>query len=131
MPNRGIPIVRSAYEAFQRGDVAGIMELLAPEVEWRFVGAQGLAYTGRFTRAEVPQWFGHVAALDDIRAFEPREYIGAGEHVTVLGWERCAALPSGRIFESDWVHIFTVRERKITRFFGMYDTEASAKARTS
>jgi hypothetical protein len=49
--------------------------------------------------------------------------------VTVLGWERTAARPSGKGFESEWVHVFTVRAGRITRFWGMYDNEASAAAR--
>jgi len=50
--------------------------------------------------------------------------------VTVLGWERTRALPSGKVFEADWVHIFTVRDGRVVRFWGMYDTEASAAARS-
>ena len=49
--------------------------------------------------------------------------------MTVLGWERTAARPSGKVFESEWVHVFSVRDGRITRFWGMYDNEASAAAR--
>ena len=37
--------------------------------------------------------------------------------------------PRGKVFETEWVHVFTVRGGRITRFFGIYDTEASAAAR--
>lgn len=49
--------------------------------------------------------------------------------MTVLGWERTRALPPGGMFESDWVHVFNVRNGKVTRVVGMYDTAASAAAR--
>ncbi|MEW6755526.1 MAG: hypothetical protein AB1505_31790 [Candidatus Latescibacterota bacterium] len=37
--------------------------------------------------------------------------------------------PAGREYECDWVHLFTVRGGKVVRYWGMYDTEASAAAR--
>ncbi len=43
--------------------------------------------------------------------------------------ERTAARPGGKVFETEWIHVFTVRGGKITRFLGIYDTEASADAR--
>jgi hypothetical protein len=129
MSDANVDLIRAAYEAFGRGDVPAIVSLLSDEVDWRFTGAKALAYTGRFKKHAVANWFADVAAVDDIQAFEPREFIPGGEHVTVLGWERCTARPSGKSFESEWVHIFTVKHGKITRFWGMYDTEASAAAR--
>jgi ketosteroid isomerase-like protein len=74
--------------------------------------------------------FASIPEVDDIQGFEPREFIEGGEHVTVLGWERTAARPGGKVFETEWVHVFTVRGGKIVRFWGIYDTEASAAARS-
>jgi uncharacterized protein len=125
----GVDVVRAAYNAFGRGDIPAIINLLGENVDWRFIGAKHLAYSGRFKKSQIAQWFADVAAADDVQAFEPREFIPGGEHVTVLGWERCAAIPSGKVFESGWVHVFTVKHGKITRFWGIYDTEASAAAR--
>jgi len=125
-----VDVVRAAYEAFGRGDVPAILEMLAEPVDWKFVGARRLPYTGTFrTRAEIGRWFASIAEVDDIQAFEPREFLSAGEHVTVLGWEKTTARPSGKVFDAEWVHVFTVRDGKVVRFFGMYDTEASALAR--
>jgi ketosteroid isomerase-like protein len=129
MSDANVDVIRAAYEAFGRGDVAAIVDLLSEDVDWRFAGPKQLAYTGHFKKAQVAKWFSDLAAVDDIRAFEPREFIAGGDSVTVLGWERCAARPSGKVFESEWVHVFTVKHGKITRFWGMYDTEASAAAR--
>jgi hypothetical protein len=124
-----VDVVRLAYQAFLRGDVAAIVALTDREVDWRFNGPKGLPYSGRFKHDEIAQWFGAIAASDDTQVFEPREFISEGEHVTVIGFERCAARPSGKIFETEWVHVFTVRRGKVVRFWGMYDTEASAAAR--
>jgi len=125
-----LEVVQQAYQAFGRGDVPGILALVADQVDWRFCGSMGLPYTGVFrTRDEVKGWFGAVLAVDDVQAFEPREFIPAGDRVTVLGWERTAARPGGAVFESEWAHVFTVRDGRVVRFWGIYDTEASAAAR--
>lgn len=130
MSATAMEVVRQAYQAFGRGDVPGVLDLLAEQVDWRFQGAKGLPYTGAWkTKAEVGRWFAAVAEVDDIKGFEPREFIDGGEHVTVLGWERTAARPGGKVFETEWVHVFTVRGGKVVRFWGLYDTEASVAAR--
>jgi ketosteroid isomerase-like protein len=129
MSDANTDVIRAAYDAFGRGDTPAIVGLLSDDVDWRFVGPKRLAYSGRFKKAQVMQWFADIAAVDDIQAFEPREFMSGGEHVTVLGWERCIARPSGKAFETEWVHIFTVKHGRITRFWGMYDNEASAAAR--
>jgi ketosteroid isomerase-like protein len=129
MSDANTDVIRAAYEAFRRGDIPAIVSLLSDDVDWRFTGAKHLPYSGHFKKSQILTWFADVAAADDVQAFEPREFISGGEHVTVLGWERCAARPSGKVFETEWVHVFTVKHGKITRFWGLYDTEASAEAR--
>ena len=123
-------IVQSIYAAFGRGDVPAVLERLSDDVEWTHHGRIGLAYMGSFRgKAAVAKWFGDVAALDGIEAFEPREFLAGPDHVTVLGWERTRALPNGTVFETDWVHVFNVKDGEVTRFIGAYDTAASAAAR--
>lgn len=125
-----VEIVQSMYAAFGRGDVPALLAMVSDDVEWIHRGQIGLPYMGRFVGKEaVRQWFGHVAETDGIQAFEPREFLAGPDHVTVLGWERTQALPAGQVFECDWVHVFTVRGGKVTRFIGTYDTAASAAAR--
>ena len=128
--NQAVQVVQNAYGAFGRGDIPAVLDLIAHDVEWTFRGSEGLPYTGTFrTREAISHWFESIPKVDEILAFEPKEFISAGDHVTVLGWERTKARPSGKIFEAEWVHIFRVHEGRIVRFWGMYDTEASAVAR--
>ena len=128
--NSALKIVQQAYQAFERGDVPGILALIGDDIEWRFCGSRRLPYTGTFrSKPEIARWFASVSEVDDIQAFEPRELIPAGDRVTVLGWERTKARPGGTLFETEWVHVFTVHGGRIVRFWGMYDTEASAAAR--
>lgn len=119
--------IQAVYAAFGRGD---ILELLDHDVDWQFVANASAPYTARVRgRAQVAEWFSEIPKVDDIQAFEPREFYPGNDHVTVLGWERTADRTTGQAFESPWVHVFEVRGGRITRFFGIFDTEASAKAR--
>ncbi len=45
----------------------------------------------RRNKKEVADFFAALTRTDDIHAFKPREFIEAGEHVTVLGWENSSA----------------------------------------
>jgi len=118
-------IVQQAYEGFGRGDVPAILNVVAEEVDWEFVGSPELPYAGaRRNHKEVADFFAQVPAADDILVFEPREFIEAGEHVTVLGWESATARDTGKKFESEWVHVFTVKDGKITRWRGFLNTAA-------
>lgn len=118
-------IVQQAYEAFGRGDVPAILNLVADEVDWEFVGSANLPYAGRRrNKKEVADFFAAIPRTDDIHVFEPREFIEADEHVTVLGWENSTALDTGKKFESEWVHVFTVKNGKVTRWRGFFNTAA-------
>lgn len=120
-----IEIVKEFYEAFGRGDVPAILERVADDVDWEFVGSASLPYAGRRrNRAEVAAFFDAIPKADEIHVFEPREFIDGGEHVTVLGWEQSKALDTGQDFSSEWVHVFTVRDGKVTRWRGFFNTAA-------
>jgi uncharacterized protein len=118
-------VVQQAYEAFGRGDVPSLLALVDDHVDWEFVGSPTLLYAGRRRdRNGVADFFAAVAQADDMHAFEPREFIEAGEHVTVLGWERATARETNQPYESEWVHVFTVKNGKITRWRGFLNTAA-------
>jgi ketosteroid isomerase-like protein len=123
-------VVGQLYAAFGRGDVEAIVGMMAPGFSWSFNGGRAAPYTGKRTTAdELRRFFGEVAGYDEILAFEPREILAEGEHVTVIGFERIRARPDGKTWEGDWVHVFTVKGGQVTRFWGMLDTEAAMAAR--
>ena len=120
-----IEIVRKLYAAFGSGDIQAILANVADEVDWEFVGPATLAYAGRRrNRDEVAAFFADIPKADDIHMFEPREFIDGGAHVTVLGWEQSTALDTKKEFSSEWVHVFTFKNDKVTRWRGFFNTAA-------
>ena len=47
-----------------------------------------------------------------------------GDNVAVLGWEKALAKDTGKPFESEWAHWFTVQNGKVTRWRGFFNTAA-------
>ena len=122
-------IVQTAYAAFGRGDVPAMLALFSDDIDWQFTADRKAPYTGRMCgKAQMVEWFTAVAQNDDIHAFEPRQFLAGPDHVTVLGWERTTVRGKGT-FESEWVHVWQLADGKITRFWGMLDSEAAATAR--
>lgn len=120
-----LEIVKEMYKAFGQADIAAITALVADEVDWELVGPPALAYAGRRrNRQDVAAFFAAIPQADQIHMFEPREFIEAGEHVTVLGWEQSTAIDTGKEFASEWVHVFTVKNARVTRWRGFFNTAA-------
>jgi uncharacterized protein len=74
--------------------------------------------------AEVADFFPALGSVEDLTVFEPREFIEAGENVTILGYLEAYARDTKIKFQSEWVHVFTVRNGKVTRWRGFSDTAA-------
>jgi ketosteroid isomerase-like protein len=60
--------------------------------------------------------------------FSPREFFGAGDRVCVLGHYAWKIRKTGRTVAGDWVHVFTIRNGKVTRFREFNDTAQFAEA---
>jgi uncharacterized protein len=118
-------VVQKGYEAFGRRDIPALLSLVADEVDWKFSCPASWPHSGpRRTPSEVADFFVALGGFDDLTVFEPKEFIEAGQHVTVLGYLEGSARDTKRKFESEWVHVFTVNNGKITRWRGFANTAA-------
>ena len=123
--NSPLGVVKQSYGAFGRGDIPAIVNLVADQVDWQDVCSASLPYAGlRRNPAEVAKFFSQSAQVDEIKTFEPREFIVAGENVTVLGYIEGYARDTKQEFRTDFVHVFTVQNGKITRWRGFLNTAA-------
>lgn len=123
-----LQVVKDAYAAFGRGDIATLLASLTEDVSWHVPGT-GLALSGTYNgRDGVGQFFQRLSAETEILAFQPDEFIAQDDRVVVLGSSRYRILSTGRIFEGSWVMAFTVRDGKVSTFHEYYDTQALAAA---
>jgi ketosteroid isomerase-like protein len=112
MSQANVGVVREWSEAFNRGDVVGMLELADPDIEW----------WNREDDPGAPVSRGHdgvgkglleLSELAELRV-EPKEFIDAGEYVVVPVRPFGRGRASGAAFEDHEVHVFKLRRGKIT-----------------
>lgn len=124
-------IVQSLYGAFGRGDLGAILDRCAAGISWESnCDATRVPWGGtRSGRAGVTGFLQLLTGTVDFEVFEPRTFHGSGDTVFVQGLTRARHRLGGRgVFESAWVHIFTIADGRLTRFQEFYDTAAIERA---
>ena len=120
-----VTVVQRVYECFGRGDIPGVLNLLAEEVDWLAPGSVEVPWAGRWRgRTQVGGFFAAVGASADVELLEASEFLGSGNRVVVLGRARLRPKSTGRVYDADWCHVWTVKDGKITVFREYTDTAA-------
>lgn len=120
-----VTVVQKVYECFGKGDIPGVLSLLAEEVDWLMPGSTAVPWAGRWRgRTQVGGLLAAIGASADIEQLGAREFLGAGNQVVVLGRERVRAKATGRVYDADWCHVWTVKDGKVTVFREYTDTAA-------
>ena len=121
--------VQEAYAAFGRGDIQGVLNTVADNVDWFMSGPTDIIpFAGQYKgRDQVAQFFAKLGEAEEVERFEPREFIAQGDKVIALGNYRGRIKSTGRINDIDWVHVFTLRDGKIVGFRQNYDTAATVE----
>jgi hypothetical protein len=123
-------LAQSAYEAFGRGDMAALAEMMADDIEWVNPGDPAdNPNAGTFRGKEaVLGWFGGLGSTVDFATFEPQEFIAQNDKVVSLVYVEARARGTGRRFVNREAHVWAFRDGKVARFEIYHDTAASAAA---
>lgn len=118
-----VATVRAAYEAFNSGDMPGVLAVMQPDIEWiesagpyqgRYVGPQAIV-DGVF--APVPEDWSEFTVTPD-------EFLEAGDVIVVLGWFAGTARASGTSFRSRFAHVIRMRDGLEASFEDISDAHA-------
>lgn len=121
--------IRSAYAAFGRGDIQGLLALIDPQVEWENPGPREVSWAGSFPGHEgVGKFFSALGTPIDFEVFEPQAFFAQGDPVVVLGTERARVKRTGKTFTNAWAHAFTLAGGKVVKFHEYSDSAAVAAA---
>ncbi len=122
--NDNVAIVREAYEAFARGDVAAVLGVLDENVEWH-------------EAEHIPYWpggpfVGPQAVLDGVLARIPQDYdgftidvsrvVGCGDTVLVEARYRGTARATGKPLDAQVAHVWDFRDGKVVHWQQYSDT---------
>lgn len=120
-------VVQDAYAAFGRGDIPALLGNMSDDIHWRAVigAAKHVPFSGeRRGKAQVAEFFKRVAESEDFEQFEPREFVAQGDTVVAVGHYRAKAKKSGKVFDSDFAMVFTLRGGKVVAFREFTDSAA-------
>ncbi len=122
-------IVQLLYSAFAKRDVNAIVELLSSDVEWGepenpFNPAGGT----RYGHQGFLEWVNIGRQAEEILELEPLKVLTDNDSVAVVGYTKCLAIRTGKTYESDFVHLFTLKDGLITRFQEFFDTYIAGEA---
>lgn len=124
--------VKDAYLAFQDRNIPALLRCLTDDVRWFEVGPQDLIPTAgtRKGREQVEEFFATLEASEDVQSFRPQHFVAQGDTVVVLGELESRVRSTGKLINSPWVHVFTLRAGKISEFRSFYDSAAAVTAYT-
>lgn len=124
--------VRDLYAAYQRGDVAAIVERVAENVDWRNdrVESRECPWNGDFSgRARLPGFFKAVADHTDITTFDVQSIAASGNSVAAYIRLELTVRKNGRAVKEDAVHFWTFNDAgQVTRYRQFNDTAAELAA---
>lgn len=117
-------LVRKVYDAFVTKDLASILDLQADDVHWSVAGsADQIPWAApRPGREGVADFLKTLSQWLVAEQFEIRDYVASGDKVVALGYQRGYVRPNERAYDFDFVHVWTVRDGKISSFRVYYDT---------
>ncbi|MDP8909035.1 MAG: nuclear transport factor 2 family protein [Chloroflexota bacterium] len=119
-----VELVRGGYEAFARGDVAAVLEVLDENVEWN--EAEHIPYwpggplIGR--QAVLEGVFARIAQDFDNFRVDVQRVVDCGETVLVEARYRARVKKTGRPLDAQVAHIWDFRDGKAVRWQQYSDT---------
>jgi uncharacterized protein len=115
--------VEAIYAAFGRGDLGAVLTTLAEDVAWRHPRPDDIPWGGeRRGRDAVAEFFIATNCYLEVEEFTPEQFVARDDQVIVFGHERMRTREGGRVYGTDWVHVFTMRDGKIVGFREYTDT---------
>ena len=122
-----VQVVQKLFAAFGQGDIPAALGILAEDVDWQSpvtrTSPREISWAKpRHGRAEVAKFFTELSEKMQIARMDTWDYTAQGDRVVVEGKNQGTARSTGRIYEHDWVMVFTLRGGKIVRHRHYYDT---------
>lgn len=106
-------LLKTTYEAFGRGDIAAVLEVVDENIVWNVptVLPHAMPVSGR---GDVPAFFGNLAATWEDFSLEIDDLVASGDRVCVIG--RAGDRVGGVDASYGFAHAWTVRDGVCVRF---------------
>ena len=125
-------LAKRVYEMFKSGDVEAFLNMFSDDVSWETPTIEHTPFNGKISGKEnLVKWLTAYNEAEEMTIFEQDEFIAQGDRVVMLGHCETRVKTTNREFATNLVHIFTVKDGKITAFLELFDTAAVEKAYTA
>jgi uncharacterized protein len=122
-------LVQRTYDSFRNGDIPALLDSLSEDVQWVTAEVEGVPTGGTWRgREQVGEFFRSLSDTQEPRQLELREYVAQGDKVVALGHYAWHVKATGKVWESDFAHVLSVRDGKIARYQEYTDTAALGDA---
>src|SRR5262249_19330874 len=130
MSNANVKLVQSLYDAFKRGDIGTIIAAVTPDIDWQVHGSpKDFPTIGRWRGPSGAQDFFRLVGENlEATEFTPREFYADGERVIALGSYGWKVRKTRKPLTSEWCHVFTIKNGKVSAFREFTDTAQFAAA---
>jgi uncharacterized protein len=119
-----IKTITQVYEAFGRGDVAAILDVVTDDVDWASEAASAAApwYGVRHGKDAVAGFFTAFGSTMEVEEFTPVSFAANDTDVLTVVRFRARSRSTGKTAEMNLHHFFTFRDGKIAYYRGTEDT---------
>jgi hypothetical protein len=115
-----VQIVKDGYAAYARGDIQGLLAMLAEDIEWISPG-EGLPLAGTYRgHAAVADFFQKVSEMTEFSSFEPPRLRGGWRPGSGRRLRQRESQSHNRTFEKHWGHGLYCSEWKSEERPGVY-----------
>lgn len=108
-------LIQALYDAILQGNTRSVLDVLDEGVEWLYYGPSTIPAAGYYYgKTGVLQFFDIIDKVAQVKIFEPQEYIDGGDQIAVVGFEKATSKTTGKFYTSNWVHVWSLKDGKIT-----------------
>ena len=127
MANENVDLIRTAYEAYARGDIATMLELVDPDLEWTYLDPSIEDPEPQVCRGRRELEVALARRSESGLTSELEEVVGTGDRVMVI--VRTPGIDAFRVRAADDRNfdVLTLREGRIVALRGCRDREEALK----
>lgn len=125
-----LALVKRFYAALEGDDLDSVARMCAQQIEWVYPNVREVPYCRTWLGVEgVMAFLASHDEEEEILEFRQTDFIAQGDRMAVLGSFRGRVKATGRVWETNFVHVATVGQGQVQRFEAYFDTAAAVEAR--
>ncbi len=126
---KNINLIQQVYADFGARNLEGVLNALSDDIKWEPPFAPEIQFSKlRNGKSEVKEFVMDMVREVTFSKITPEEFYADKDAIIVKGFFEGKANNTGKSFESDWVHIWKLRDDKICNYQVFWNTNSVASA---